>query len=161
MRHVYHEFKTCAIFSHAADARGNPYHRKRYKACIYDPVLPREEEKTGDPVLNTHSYILGMDDSLARRHSETRGPTVLGLSISFTVFSTICVLLRVYTRRVILHTFGLEDAAIVIAQILSICVTVTTGLREFSMSLVRHSESLLTSRRGAMGFGATLGVYCH
>ena len=100
-------------------------------------------------ILSLSQVLLSMNGSLARRRSETRGPEILGLSISFTILATICVLLRVYTRRVILHTFGAEDVAIVIAQIFSICVTVIAGLRMFSSWPIEEFE--LTLSRGTMG----------
>jgi hypothetical protein len=92
-----------------------------------------------------------MGDNLERRRSETRGPIILGLSISFTALAAISVVLRIYTRRVILRTIGAEDVAIVVAQILSIGVTVSTGLRRSPSSATPWRECILTCARGTMG----------
>ncbi|KAH7082002.1 hypothetical protein BKA63DRAFT_589914 [Paraphoma chrysanthemicola] len=74
------------------------------------------------------------------REAESRGPLIYGICIAFSILSCVSVLLRLYTRRAILHTFGLDDVAIIVAQVLSFGVTVTTILQVALGGLGRHTE---------------------
>ncbi|XP_014552650.1 hypothetical protein COCVIDRAFT_109748 [Bipolaris victoriae FI3] len=51
---------------------------------------------------------------------ETRAPVTIGLVALFTVLSSVCVVLRFYTRRMILHFVGPDDYMILVAHILSL-----------------------------------------
>lgn len=58
-----------------------------------------------------------------------------------TVISTAVVVLRIFTRARILRTFGLDDAVMGVAQLLTIGAAVAIGL---GMSLFRSPSSLLS-----------------
>ncbi|KAF2830025.1 hypothetical protein CC86DRAFT_179093 [Ophiobolus disseminans] len=74
------------------------------------------------------------------RAAESRAPIIYGISISFVILSCASVVLRLYTRLAILRTFGLEDVAIAVAQVLSFGVSVTTLLQVGLGGLGRHTE---------------------
>ncbi|KAK5659960.1 hypothetical protein OQA88_13425 [Cercophora sp. LCS_1] len=75
-----------------------------------------------------------------------------GIVAIFTVgsiASTIAVLLRCYSRRILLRNFGYDDAAIVVAQVLTIATAVALGLgnyvpymKAFYSSIVVYSIAL-------------------
>ncbi|KAK3342001.1 hypothetical protein B0T25DRAFT_438833, partial [Lasiosphaeria hispida] len=70
--------------------------------------------------------------------AETTVPIIVGISIAFVAVSTIIVLLRLYTRCVIVGSPGADDVTIAIAQVLSIGVSVATILQT-KYALGRHS----------------------
>ncbi|KAK0719245.1 hypothetical protein B0H67DRAFT_486181 [Lasiosphaeris hirsuta] len=70
--------------------------------------------------------------------AETTVPIIVGISIAFVAVSTVIVLLRLYTRYVIVRSPGSDDVTIAIAQVLSIGVSVATILQT-KYALGRHS----------------------
>lgn len=48
---------------------------------------------------------------------ESRSGLMIGLTAAFTVVNTAVVIARIYTRAVILHTFGIDDVFIVITLV--------------------------------------------
>jgi uncharacterized membrane protein len=71
--------------------------------------------------------ILGENPQL---DAETKWPVLVGVSVAFVSVSTLAVLLRLYTRYVVVKAPGADDVTIAIAQVLSIGVSVATILRE-------------------------------
>ncbi|KAH8898089.1 hypothetical protein GQ53DRAFT_678044, partial [Thozetella sp. PMI_491] len=69
--------------------------------------------------------------------AETRVPILVGVSIAFLAFSSIMVLLRLYTRFFVVRSAGADDYTIVFAQVLNIGVAVTTILQA-NYGLGRH-----------------------
>lgn len=69
---------------------------------------------------------LGDDPAL---DAETRVPILVGTSVAFTVASSLVVLLRIYTRFVIVHSLGIDDYTMVAAAVLAVGVTVVTILQ--------------------------------
>ncbi|KAK1762900.1 hypothetical protein QBC33DRAFT_253416 [Phialemonium atrogriseum] len=61
--------------------------------------------------------------------AETRVPLLVGISIGFLCVSTVAVLLRLYTRYIVVKSPGSDDATIAIAQVLAIGVSITTILQ--------------------------------
>jgi hypothetical protein len=59
---------------------------------------------------------------------ESQTVLINSLAIIFVSLSTVSVLLRLYTRRHILDTFGADDLTITVAQFLAIAVSITTIL---------------------------------
>lgn len=72
-----------------------------------------------------HCNMAANDDGL---RTESRTTLIVSLAVIFVVFSSISVLLRVYTRTRILRILGPDDVTICIAQVLAIAVSVTTIL---------------------------------
>jgi hypothetical protein len=60
--------------------------------------------------------------------AESQVALINSLAILFVSFSTVAVLLRLYTRSRILGIFGADDITITVAQVLAIAVSVTTVL---------------------------------
>lgn len=91
-----------------------------------------------------------VDHSLDGQSQVTYIVSILSLA---TVISTAVVVLRIFTRARILRTFGLDDAVMGVAQILTIGAAVAIGL---GMSFSRSPFSLLsrrgTSPRGCSGY---------
>lgn len=54
---------------------------------------------------------------------ETKAPSVLGVSITFTVLATIFTALRLYTRFSLIKNHGLEDYSIALATVCSLHMT--------------------------------------
>ncbi|KAJ4388062.1 hypothetical protein N0V93_008667 [Gnomoniopsis smithogilvyi] len=63
---------------------------------------------------------------------------IIGLSAAFTAVNTVVVAARIYTRAIILHTFGIDDVFIIITQVMAIGLNVSTIL-EGHFGLGRHS----------------------
>ncbi|EUC44138.1 hypothetical protein COCMIDRAFT_43297, partial [Bipolaris oryzae ATCC 44560] len=57
------------------------------------------------------------------RINETQVPTALAIVTTFTVLSCACVVLRLYTRRIILRNVGADDYVIIVAQVLNFGVS--------------------------------------
>ncbi|KZL78777.1 integral membrane protein [Colletotrichum tofieldiae] len=72
------------------------------------------------------------------RDGESRFAEILAILIVGSVLSTAAVILRAFTRIKMLHTFGLDDIIMVVAQILVIGTAVAIGL-ETLWGLGRHS----------------------
>ncbi|KAK4159614.1 hypothetical protein QBC43DRAFT_272187 [Cladorrhinum sp. PSN259] len=68
---------------------------------------------------------------------ESRAATVIAILSVVTILSTLVVSLRCYCRAVILGNFGLDDALIIPAQILTIATAIAIGL-EAKYGLGRH-----------------------
>ena len=66
---------------------------------------------------------LGADPAL---DAETRVPVLVGTSVAFTVAASLVVLLRLYTRSVIVHTLGIDDYTMAAAAVLAVGVTAAT-----------------------------------
>ncbi|KAK4238278.1 hypothetical protein C8A03DRAFT_43972 [Achaetomium macrosporum] len=79
-------------------------------------------EPSPDPALDEESRV---------------GEIIVVLSVA-SVLSTLVVLLRCYSRAVVLRNFGLDDTIIIPAQILTIATAVSIGL-EVEWGLGRHS----------------------
>lgn len=77
--------------------------------------------------------------TLARR-AESQQAAIYGLTITFTVLSCTSVVLRLYTRKRILRTLGIDDATIAVAQILSFGVAITSCLQVALGGLGLHLE---------------------
>ncbi|KAH7361183.1 hypothetical protein BKA66DRAFT_211313 [Pyrenochaeta sp. MPI-SDFR-AT-0127] len=95
------------------------------------------------------------------RQAESQAGTIYGLSISFVILSCTSVVLRLYTRQMILRTFGPDDIAILVAQILSFGVTITTILQVALGGLGTHTEFVSRDQflSGAKGMYSNLLVY--
>ncbi|KAG7410192.1 Satratoxin biosynthesis SC1 cluster protein 4 [Fusarium oxysporum f. sp. raphani] len=68
---------------------------------------------------------------------KSRVPFIIGLTVGLTSLSTILTSLRLYTRTVVLHTAGLDDVAVAVAQFLTIGLAIATCL-EAHFGLGRH-----------------------
>ncbi|KAF2740976.1 hypothetical protein EJ04DRAFT_419179, partial [Polyplosphaeria fusca] len=64
---------------------------------------------------------------------------ITSLAIIFVTLSTVAVVLRMYTRRHLLHNVGPDDTMIGVAQVLAIAVSITTIL-EAVWGLGRHTR---------------------
>lgn len=71
--------------------------------------------------------------------NESQAALINSLSVIFVAFSTIAVVLRIYTRHQILSVIGADDVSIAVAQVLAIAVSVTTCL-EVYWGLGRHTQ---------------------
>ncbi|KAF2712012.1 hypothetical protein K504DRAFT_363733, partial [Pleomassaria siparia CBS 279.74] len=71
--------------------------------------------------------------------AESMAPLINTLAIVFVVFSTVSVVLRLYTRRLCLNALWADDVLIALAQSLAIVCTVTTVL-EVIWGLGRHTK---------------------
>lgn len=60
---------------------------------------------------------------------------VLGVTISFTIIAAAAVLLRLYSRIFIVHSPGKDDAFIVAASTMTVCLTIAQG---FQGALLPH-----------------------
>lgn len=49
--------------------------------------------------------------------AETQVPLLIGMSVGFLAVSTIAVLLRLYTRYIVIKAPGLDDITIAVAQV--------------------------------------------
>ena len=58
----------------------------------------------------------------------TQQPLVIGLQIGLTAAALLCVVLRLYTRKMLRNVFGAEDWVIIVAMFLAIVATVCTCL---------------------------------
>ncbi|KAK3392708.1 hypothetical protein B0H63DRAFT_386995, partial [Podospora didyma] len=72
-----------------------------------------------------------------QRDAETQVPMLIAMSVAFVSVSSVVVLLRLYTRYVVVSSPGPDDITIAIAQVLSIGVSVSTILQA-KYSLGRH-----------------------
>lgn len=54
---------------------------------------------------------------------------VLGVTISFTIIAAAAVLLRLYSRIFIVHSPGKDDAFIVAASAMTVCLTIAQGFQ--------------------------------
>ncbi|KAK0710546.1 hypothetical protein B0T21DRAFT_78745 [Apiosordaria backusii] len=72
---------------------------------------------------------------------ESRVPEIIAILSVASILSTLVVSLRCYSRAVILRTFGLDDAVIIPAQILTLATAVAIGL-EAKYGLGRHSWTM-------------------
>ncbi|KAJ4417854.1 hypothetical protein N0V82_005911 [Gnomoniopsis sp. IMI 355080] len=75
------------------------------------------------------------DHSLDR---ESKVGLMIGLSATFACVNTAVVVARIYTRAIILHTFGIDDVFIIITQVLAIGLNTSTIL-EAHFGVGRHS----------------------
>jgi hypothetical protein len=57
-------------------------------------------------------------EQLAILAGEDQGPKVIGIVITFTVFASICVLLRFFTRIKFMRLLGWEDSFIALSMVL-------------------------------------------
>ena len=60
---------------------------------------------------------------------------VLGVTISFTIIAAAAVFLRLYSRIFIVHSPGKDDAFIVAASAMTVCLTIAQG---FQGALLPH-----------------------
>lgn len=65
---------------------------------------------------------------------ESRVATICAILTVGSVLTTAVVTLRIYTRTLLLHTFGIEDAFMIAAQFLAIGSAVAIGLGMSSIS---------------------------
>lgn len=70
--------------------------------------------------------------------AETRQPEIIAILSVFTVVSTLAVVLRCHARLFLLRCFGLDDAVMVAAQVLTIASAVAIGI-EAAYGLGRHT----------------------
>ena len=85
--------------------------------------------------------------------SQSRVKEIFAILSVFSALSTFVVALRVWTRARILRSFGVDDAVIVVAQVLTIGAAVAEGLGTLPMSHRALLFLMLTaaSCRGKMG----------
>lgn len=69
--------------------------------------------------------------------SQSRVKEIFALLSVFSALSTSVVALRVWTRARILRSFGVDDAVIVVAQVLTIGAAVAEGLGTLPCPIVR------------------------
>ncbi|KAK3308461.1 uncharacterized protein B0T15DRAFT_392688 [Chaetomium strumarium] len=102
------------------------------------------------------------------RDGESRVGMIIAVLVVASVVSTLVVLLRCYSRAIVLRNFGLDDTIIVPAQILTIASAVAIGLAEAKWGLGRHAwtmpkEHIITymkaSRRSNWFFYISIIVY--
>ena len=62
------------------------------------------------------------------------GPSIVGVSLSLMLFGVILVAIRTF-HRVKTHTFGLDDAFIIVAVVLSMGHSVVDGICELALDL--------------------------
>lgn len=74
---------------------------------------------------------------------------VLGVTISFTIIAASAVILRLYSRIFIVHSPGKDDAFIVAAMVMTMCLTIAQGFQS-TLSHYTHlqarSRVMLTRR---------------
>ncbi|KAM5343756.1 hypothetical protein ACJ41O_012293 [Fusarium nematophilum] len=80
-----------------------------------------------------------MSDTVIR--TESQEPFIIGVTVGFVVVSSAIVLLRLYTRLVVLNKAGLDDWTILAALVIAIIDTVSTSL-EAKYGLGRHIEAV-------------------
>jgi hypothetical protein len=67
---------------------------------------------------------------------------VLGVTITFTIIAASAVILRLYSRIFIVHSPGKDDAFIVAASIMTVCLTIAQGFQGTPTS----SFTIITTR---------------
>ncbi|KAK1835755.1 hypothetical protein QBC39DRAFT_273695, partial [Podospora conica] len=70
--------------------------------------------------------------------AETRKPEIVAILSVFTIISTLAVVLRCHARLFLLRCFGLDDAVMVAAQVLTIASAIAIGI-EAAYGLGRHA----------------------
>lgn len=75
------------------------------------------------------------------RDNESRVGSVIAVAVVFATLSTIFTALRIFTRAKLLHMICADDWAIIVAQFISISVSVLTGV-ETRYALGRHMWSV-------------------
>ncbi|KAH8708343.1 hypothetical protein GQ44DRAFT_469721 [Phaeosphaeriaceae sp. PMI808] len=89
------------------------------------------------PFVISSTLIMSTNDSLLRAESQT--VLIYSLCIVFITLSTVIVGLRLYTRTIVLKALGVDDIAIVVAQVLAIATSVSTIL-EAAWGLGQHTQ---------------------
>lgn len=73
--------------------------------------------------------------------SQSRVKEIFAILSIFSILSTFVVALRVWTRARILRSFGIDDAVIVVAQVLTIGAAVAEGLGTLPCPHERYCSS--------------------
>lgn len=60
---------------------------------------------------------MSSDETLAGTALESRKPTILAIVVSIPMIAFSVVLLRVYTRTILLRNFGVDDGCVIIALV--------------------------------------------
>ncbi|CAK7214074.1 hypothetical protein SCUCBS95973_002023 [Sporothrix curviconia] len=81
------------------------------------------------------THVPGEDPAL---DAETRVPILISTAISFTIASSLVVILRLYTRQAIVRSIGIDDYTMLVAAILALGVTIATILQAEN-GLGRHA----------------------
>lgn len=85
---------------------------------------------------------------------------VLGVTISFTIIAVLVVVLRLYSRIFLVHSPGKDDAFIVAAAAMTVCLTIAQGfqgMHPFRPTPNRPLDSRLTSNRSKIWHGTASG----
>ncbi len=77
--------------------------------------------------------------------AETRVPILIGTAIAITVASTLVVMLRLYTRHVIVHAPGIDDYTMVIA---TVCFFLSSAALEKRMCPLTPTRSYPSLSQG-------------
>ena len=79
---------------------------------------------------------------------ESRATEIIAILTAGCVLTTVVVSLRIFTRTVLLRTFGVDDAFIIASQLLAIGTTVAIGLGTWeSQALLFPNVRVLTGLR--------------
>lgn len=70
---------------------------------------------------------------------ENRGPDLLGVNITFCVLAGVIVILRCYTRAVLVKAFGLDDWTMVLA---TVCLAIKHCRTWERLSTIRYANFL-------------------
>ena len=71
---------------------------------------------------------------------------VLGVTISFSIVAAAAVILRLYSRIFIVHSPGKDDAFILAASIMTVCLTIAQGFQGALLANKRRRiQDILTS----------------
>ena len=78
---------------------------------------------------------------------------VLGVTITFTILAVATVILRLYSRVMIVHSAGIDDLFIAAACVMTVCLTIAQGFQGALLPIQcladsRHTDFKLTVRFG-------------
>ncbi|KAK9476470.1 hypothetical protein V1514DRAFT_179085 [Lipomyces japonicus] len=89
---------------------------------------------------------------------ESRWPILLGVFISFTILALIAITLRVYSRRQILHNFGLDDYFMVAGFIFFLALIITSLVGFRYDSTVHQWDARPDTLNGRLRFGYAMAM---
>lgn len=68
--------------------------------------------------------------------SQSKVGTIIGLSVGLATLSTVIVSCRIYTRAILLKATGIDDAAIIVAQVRHISSCLKRGRKKACWSII-------------------------
>lgn len=83
---------------------------------------------------------------------------VFGVTISFTIVAVSAVVLRLYSRIFLVHSPGKDDAFIVAAAVMTVCLTIAQGFQgAFTHAKLPYKEPNTDDIRSAIRHGSSSG----